>query len=587
MSAAKTTTRRASAGLLGLAWLACAATADPAPPRLLSPTFGRPLFSAPGGPLLVVAESGWSQSASPSGWLVEPNGSGRRIALTYEPGAGPAVSPGAWIFRTPADVHPGTYDLRLGGPGGELFEPHCVAILRPGAARRMVHLSNLNLGDPFAPRLDPALIDEINLVGPDAVIATGDYLDATHADPQAGWRDLCAGLARLDAPVIMACGDHDDLAHYSRFAAPSPVGLCALEDIRVLLLHDHPLSSALSDEAQMAWLEAQARQPGYKGTMIVGHDERPNVLERWRSFCARLPDREAGSPLLYLAGGHRDWDGREYARLVELAGAVYCRTGQGSTALRDGADGRPRYRVIDWTDGRLVLAGAGASAMAPPSNVAGRLKLDFDAANDGSANRIRLRAVNANPWRLDRLRGRVRVAKRGEARPWAAGLRLAEAVDRGGYWECQVEFDLPDKSYLRGVVGVGAAPPPPAPEVRIEAPSAIRMRRLRTAEGIAYCASDATPRVQMVNPAQVGLWIEPRVLLDGAPLSYAPDDPAREFALGWRLRLEPGARVSLRVDLSAVRVAPGERTLQVYVANGDVETPAGRPLQIEIQDASQ
>ena len=44
---------------------------------------------------------------------------------------------------------------------------------------------------------------------------------------------------RLDAPALLACGDHDDMTLYSKYVAPSPIGVVDLGRFRGVVLLDH------------------------------------------------------------------------------------------------------------------------------------------------------------------------------------------------------------------------------------------------------------------------------------------------------------------------------------------------------------
>src|SRR5690606_33955745 len=141
-------------------------------------------------------------------------------------------------------------------------------------------------------------------------------------------RDLLAFIRRLDAPVIMACGDHDDVGLYSERVSPSPIGVVRIGRHRCIILYDHPAAPIDRDTDQLAWVERTLQSPGFDGlTIVVAHDDRPNLLAHWRSSGTLAERLRRGRIGLWLAGGHRDWDGVAFAELLRAAGPLrYVRT---------------------------------------------------------------------------------------------------------------------------------------------------------------------------------------------------------------------------------------------------------------------
>lgn len=557
--------------------------------RILAPTLGRPTFVEPGGVLEVVAQVA-------DGFVVESAHLSRRGApwlrrpLAQDAGSDAAAAGGQPIrLRVPPDAPDGVYDLELRGGAATLTSRHCVAVGRVGTRVRLVHLSNMNLGDPSAPLPDRRLIEEINLLSPTLVICTGDYLDALHPDPRAGWEGLIDFLTEIDAPLLMACGDHDDIEHFSRHVAPSPIGELRVGPYRALVLYDHMLAPILTDEAQVRWVESVLGRPGdARMTWIVTHGDAPNLLRRWRAQ-QTLSQNVAASRLgLWLAGGHRDWNGEYADELLHAAPMLYIRTHQASTAVRDGAAGVSHYRVIDVQDGRVVIpAEQPASDPLPPSMGVGRLAVQYHDANDGGRDRVRFTAVNGWGMRLDGLAARIRVRKSGSEPPWCLGGRLEQAIDAGGFWECRVGFDLPDKGAATILVGVGPRPPEPAMRVRFEAPAQMAFVDRVTPDGVPYqSAVNQAADVLVHNAGPSAAAFVPVVRLDGDPLAYAIVGEHEAYATGYRLTLAPGQTARLRLDLSAIRVRPGRRELQVHLRAGEADVPICHAIHVTTAGAA-
>jgi hypothetical protein len=546
-------------------------------PTLLTPTLGRPVFVEPGSSFQVVARLPTSGVVAKFE-LVCGGQPEQRYRLNCEADAGARLATGQPLrLGVPSTVPRQTYDLHISCNDGELVGRHCVAVGHVGRTLRLVHLSNMNIGDVGAPNFDHRLIDEVNLVAPTLILATGDYLDAVHTDRRAGWRQLVDFFASFDAPVVMACGDHDDIESYSRHVAPSPIGLVDVGPNRCLVLFDHPHARVQDNPAQLRWIEQALMQPAFDGmTLVLSHDECPNLLNRWHHQGILTRMIRGGRIGLWFVGGHHDWDGQAFSELTDAARPmIYLQTHQSSTAPREGASGVSHYRVVDVVDDRVALPHSGPPSIGvPPSTPVGHLQATFDGPNDGSLSRLSFSVASSLPYRLDGLALTVRLRKSGTFAPWCHGARLEQAIDLGDVWQCRLRFDLPDKGGLRARAGSGPEPLPPAVSVRFEAPATFRFHQQTTSQGCTFLSSANDPLfVHVENVGEEVAVVSPLLRLDGDPLAYRPATGQSDFALVYRLRLQPGETVSLQPDLSAVRVAPGRRELQVYLHGADAVVP--------------
>ena len=567
---------------------ACALTSadDVAEPRILAPTLGRPAFAQAEGQLAVTAYV--AAAAEPVVFeLVAADFPSHRHTLMAPEDAAAQLGTGQPLnLRLPAGVPHGTYDLVLRSGTTQLVAKHCVAVWQPTHRVRLVHLSNMNVGDPNAPDFDWQLVDEVNLVAPTLIVVTGDFLDATHPHHEAGWQRVTDYLTSFDAPAVVACGDHDDLELYSRHIAPSPVGDVVVGGLRGIVLFDVPRRPVTGDSEQVDWLERTLAVPGDdRPTFIVSHDESPNLLRVWQSRGV-LPEMLNSTRVgVWFAGGHRDWDGTEYRKLLDAATPmVYVRTHQSSTATCAGAEGVSHYRVVDLDGGRVWLPGLDhAAAGGPPSIPVGLLHSVFDEPNDGTRTQVAFTAVNNHPFRLDGLGVRVLLKREGPSRPWCAGGELESAVGIGQCWDCRVRFDLPEKGALHAVAGTGPAPAEPQVDVLFDGDLQMPLTRRAAGDGVSYLAgTGALTLLHLRNRGAGPASVTPLIRLDGQTLAYTLLDEPGPLATAYRLRIAPGQTLTLQVDLTAARVRPGRRELQVYLKGTAAWRPFCYPLDVSI-----
>lgn len=560
-------------------------------PQLLAPTFGRPVFVEPGGTLTVFAEVPPGQKAQLT--LIAPGTGGRRIPIpedVHPATSRPAGTPASEMsFRLPADLSPGLYDLALQSGALTTVARHCVAVAAPRRRVRLIHLSDMNLGDVASQRLDPRLIDELNLLQPTLIIATGDYLDATHPDPERGWRELIADLCRFDAPLLMACGDHDDLALYSRHVAPSPSGVVSLGELRFLVAYDLPSRPLTEDPGQLRWLrQTLANTGGANLSVLVSHDSTPNLLNLLAENGSLAATLKAGRLGLAFVGGHRDAVPAEQAAAASrFAPLVLARTHQSSPVPRGGADGVSRYRVIDLDGSRAFYLGAGPGADdLPPATPVGRLTQSTDVPNDGTSHTVRVNIANQWPYPIRNLGTRVRVAKNGTNPPASRGAELIATIDAGEFWDCRIAFDLPDKGTLQAIVSTNPLPPEPHLQVRFDLPPKLRLQRVNLPAGSSFLeAAEGSGRVQISNTGTETATVTARVRLDGQVVAFAVDADNRPPAAACRLSLPPGTQSTLRLDISASTFLPGPRTLQVILDDGTAWSPVCHTLELSVQPA--
>ncbi len=548
---------------------------------LLAPTQGRPVFVAPGGSFRAALEG----SEEPPGIafeLVRDSYPVHRHHLRWRP-----IDSGSRVLCcelfVPSDTPPATYDLVVNVAGRRLTARHAVAVQNPPARLRLVHLSDMNTDGLAVPEFDEQLVQEVNLLGPTLVVLTGDMLDVTHPDPDGGWQRLSDYLARFEAPTLVACGDNDDPLGYAAYLAPSPLGTIEIGRYRGVVLYDLPRSPISEDADQVAWVEETLLEPGPTDLcFMVAHDSCPNLLRYWRQQ-GRLADvLTRGRVGLYFAGGHRDWDGHEYADLVTAAHPLwYVRTHQSSRALIGGAGGVSHYRVIDVQGTQARHVGPWSDDGQPASIAVGGLTVSFDGPNDGRRRRLAVTVSSRLPVRLDNLTVRVLVQSAGDKRPWCHGARLRQVLDLGNIWECRLAFDLPDCGLLRAVVGTDAEPALPAVTVEFDGPAELLVHNEMDIDAVAWHVGVWPGTVRLSNRGPGAVEFTPLVRLDGQVLAYRVVSSVGPFAAAYRLRLQPGQTVELQIEVVTHRIRPGLRDLQVYVGGETGLVPACWPLTVK------
>lgn len=532
--------------------------------QIVSPTQGRPMFVAPGGAMPIRIQT----EKPPATVAVElrRDDPPRAYPLRLSETATSEAATGRFSATVPADVPARTYDLVIRLDQAEWIARHCVAVGVVGRRVRLVHLSDLNAGDLCGPELEPRLVEEVNLLNPALIVATGDFLDATWPDRETGWQQVMDFLARFEAPTLMARGDHDDVELFGRFAAPSPEGVIELGPHRGIVLSDLASAPISEDDARMAWLE-RMMLPAPRGvTFLVGHDSSPNALRRWEREGTLEDLIRSGRVGLYFAGGHRDWDGREQASLIRAAAPLlYVRTQRAGPAPREGGDGIPHYRVVDLEQESVWVPGDSGETSLPPSLACGRLLMAIEGRNDGSESAITFTAANRHPFPLAGLAVTLRLKKTGTHPPCSALVRVENVADLGTMWECRAVFDLMDKSSIRATLSTNPAPAEPAIDVRFDVPPVIKLTAARTAGGAAYWTTEAVGLVHLTNGGEKRVELAPLVRLDGEPIAYMVADARTAHATAFKVSLAAGQSASLQLDLSALRVTPGRRTIQVYL----------------------
>lgn len=531
---------------------------------IVSPTLGRPSILQPGGVLtLVLADAldGELQAA-----LIQPHG-GHRYPLAAE--AGPdGTAPGTLRVRVPENIPQATYDLSLRNGTQVWANRHCVAVQQIGGGVRLVHLADLQLGDPCVDELPQGLIDELNLVAPNLVVLSGNLVSRAHPQPRRALQRLLERLSELNAPMMAACGAEDDIKLYSELLAPSPIGQVRVGDHVGLVLLDTPAQPLAGDKEQIAWLGKTLSQSAQAASVFLVSGD------------GRVRQSLVSNPALREAAVHsrvRAWlipedarDGRAGSNDTALHGKHPAMMATPpATPLPTGSSSLGVYRIVD------LGPRATRSVVVPVGSLAQRVKADADRTPALAETTV----INRCKERMSDLYVSLRVAKTGDAKPWVQGGTLVQLTDALDAWECRVQLSVPDRSSATVRAGTGPAPAEPRIRARWEtAPAA----DAASARGLGPVADRAAVlRIENLENSPVNL--SPRARLAGqwVPLRMEAAGPSPEPASNDAVAaLPPGAFLRLRPDWSALSVPAGEYELLIYPLGSATGSPLVLPARV-------
>ncbi|MCK6455023.1 MAG: hypothetical protein L6Q92_00630 [Phycisphaerae bacterium] len=471
------------------------------------------------------------------------------------------------VLKASADVVPGLYDLEVRSQSAAYRSVHSVRIVDQFPSKfRCIHLSNMNVGDLTAPDFDDRLPDEVNLLAPEFIIATGDFTEWSRARKDAAsWSSVLNYLARFDAPVFVVCGLHDHEESFADLVASSPIGTIEFGDYHGLLLLDHPGHPIDQDFDQLRWIDSDLQKNRNRTfNFLVMHSDELGLLDAWRERgnLARFLDRNRIR--MIITGGSTDWDFTEFKeKLSGLDNLHFIRTHQSSTCLRDRASGVSHYRVIE-VDGEkisYIYPDDTATENLQHSVPTGKLRVFYDRENDGRAEHLVATVQNGLNQAFEAARLWLRVQKSGTTPPTVAGGRLVRALDAGAYWACDVAVNLPDKGAVRVMAASspGQVPPPVPVTGTWNGPTELTFTPRETKFGLRYAASRAAASITLKNESNGIISCWPIVRLNGAQLRV---DPKRSPTLP--LTIKAGESVELPLVLNLRRVSDGAHLVQLH-----------------------
>jgi len=444
-------------------------------PRVLQPTIGFPAIIRPGDVLTILI--GANEPLAPDRCRASLKRHDLDIGLFTKRLARLNDGPGLWILEASVPRNapcPLMYDVHLRLANHSLVQPRAVMIV-PHFAEDATYIqitdTEINDADPGPSERLARAIREINLIAPDAVLATGDL---TYDGQPCQFDLLVERLKQLEVPVFTQIGnaDHhgDESAYFQRVNAfrdyavdVGPVHLTALDSGTNYKVSPGPYNimqdnqgTGLSDD-QIAWLEqdlkaantASVRLAFMHFPAVSPFGNRASIhfnRDRFKTLCER--HRVA----LVLAGHtHVDsvFDRKERLHLSgppPPGGPYYVQTA--TTSSRERAPIFPySYRVVRIKDGRVVQFTCRIDASGQPdamrSTPVGRLDVHFDPPNDGRVGNITATVTN----RLNESFEGARLIFRTPAGPQAGydieGGRLQCVVPDGPHHHIVVSTSIP------------------------------------------------------------------------------------------------------------------------------------------------
>lgn len=570
---------------------AVATTSDYA---IREPSQGRPILIRPGDDFFVIVRA----SAGPAGradnlTFVLSHAVEHDFRVPLRPRSAPNTVEGFVnvALKVPANAPPGLYDLEGRADGERFLSRRCVSLVSRFKRRfRFVHLSDMLVGDLTAPDFDERLPLEINLLAPEFIVATGNFLlDGRSRPSRGGWPRVLDFLAKFDAPIFVVCGEHDREDDFADQVAHSPVGTLDYGRVHGLLLRGHRGHTIADDADQLRWIDADLEANRRKSlNFLVANNGSLALLDVWRDRGKLADFLDRYNIRLFISGGTTDWDFRENSQKLEgLTRLQYLRTHAASTVLRDGASGVSHYRVIEVDDDRLRFVYPDDEACEPRQHSvpAGRIRVTHHGLNDGRArvasvtifNGLTQPFANACVW--------LRVSRsEGASSPVVCGGRLLQALDVGSYWACQVALDLPDHGAIRvwAAASADALPPELPLAVSYDGPRELAFTPRESADGSRRFVSEALAPLTLENRGSTALHVTPTIRLNGSVIDIRSDESS---VRGQPVEVAPGRTLRLPLDLALSRPGTGMHMLQVYVEEDSRRTLHTFPLLIRCDDA--
>jgi len=577
---------------------------------ILEPTQGRPRMVKPGESFYFMFRVDKLDMPKVEASLVSSLCERERVPLVaVAPPVAMQVNHWVMLLKAPELTKPGVYDLLIDLGIGYQRVPRSVRIIdAPKKRFRFVHLSNMNIGEPTAPDFDRRLIDEVNLLNPEFILATGDFMENATANGVDGWRRTKQFLAGFHAPGYILCGDHDDSESFSVHVAPSLVGTLDYGPYHFFFLMDtgyHPIEQ---DTLQLKALMNDLNTTQASMTFIVGNRDNLGVLDGLRAINKDPGPLFADGKVRYLIfGGSTDWDYTEYAKKLleaKLTSVTYVRTGQSSTSTKNGGTGRSRYRVFDVNDGnvRCIYPGSDDGAKSQASVPVGFLHTFHHGPNDGTRTTERVTVLNNLNQSFPDCRVLLRLAGTDPAAVKVANGKIEQVMpltDRQLLVLANV--GLPEKASVSVLATTDSSEEARVQKLPIQAemaaPGELHFKAGETSDGLRFLLADETLSLTLSNTSRAPVVAKPYVTLDGQSLIIQEQSqpqssqPAAESttapsakASGEGFTIAAGGSIKLAIKPALRAIRPGRYLVSVYLLNDPLQRLTVFPVQVVVSE---
>ncbi len=517
------------------------------------------------------------------------------------------------LLKAPALTASGVYDLVIDLGIGYQRVPRAIKIVRKIKKKfRFVQLSNMNIGQPDAPDFDYRLVDEINLLNPEFIIATGDFLADGRAEGAKGWQRVKRFLSHFNAPCYVMCGEQDDETTYAQQINQSLTGTIDYGPYHLFLMMDTALHPIEKDKLQLnALMEDLKAAKRSIMTFLVANSDRLGVIDGLKSIGADPASVFAsGRVKAIICGGSTDWDFSEYRNKLTQAGLLgkiaYIRTGQSSTSMKNGSDGISRYRVIEVDDGVLnyiypedhPIAGRKLQYSVP----VGRIRIFRSGPNDGSRETERVTIVNTLNQSFADCQVIFRIAGTDPQSVIVENARKKNVLRvKSNQLLVIADVDLPEKSAVQILATTNhktaqAYKKLPV-KVSLTSPAELIFRSAKTATGLKYLTANSSLELALTNLGNTKLSTAVQVTLAGqslilgrpilskTPLGNQPADIISAInTTGQDIEILPNSTVRMRVAPTLRYITPGRHFISVYCLNDPLKRVSVFPVFVKVND---
>ncbi len=496
------------------------------------------------------------------------------------------------LLKAPVLTPEGVYDLYVDLGIGYQIVPRAVKVVKEFKKKfRFVHLSNMNIGLPTAPDFDERLIDEINLLGPEFIIATGDFF----ASPEEGdWKRLAEFFAKFNAPCYILCGDMDNIGEYTKYISPNLTDTFDYGGYHFFLMMDTSYRKVEEDKGQLQAIVDDLTLYGKSAIMsfLVGNRESLGIIDGLRAI-GKSPEIvfKEGKVRAIICGGSSDWDYHEYAdKLKGLEGLEYIRTAQSSTCMKYGGDGVSRYRVIEVNGTELDYIYPAGEEKIQYSIPVGGLRIYRFGANDWTEDTGRVVILNTLRKSFDDCRVIFNLRGRDPKNVYLKNCQKVQVFEGGGGKLTVVAgVNVVERSAIQVLATTNEMVAKRYDKLPVKfdvsLPTKLTFTRRIGSNGITYMQADEKIPFTVRNLSDMSVRVSLQVSISGqAVIIKDPTDPSTIDFTGQEIEIEGNSSKNLMIIPLLKSVSGGKCHLQIYCTNDPLKRLAAFPIVVEVKE---